>query len=186
MRTFFFALAAIVPAFAIDRAGAADEPPAFDIVRNCREEVVGGLTSIDSCTNDETDAKNELEHILAELRTDFIDVLTFYYVEQNEEWQEIIAPGGALEFCAAAQRDGRVGMLGVTSHQRRLAAEMAASGLLDLLMIRYNAAHRGAEREIFPVTTERGLPVFDEPEPDLDEADESASSTIFTSLSAAI
>jgi predicted aldo/keto reductase-like oxidoreductase len=105
------------------------------------------------------DAKSELEHILAELRTDFIDVLTFYYVEQNEEWQEIIAPGGALEFCAAAQRDGRVGLLGVTSHQRPLAAEMAASGLLDLLMIRYNAAHRGAEREIFPVTTERGLPV---------------------------
>ena len=29
MRTCIFALAAIVPAFAIDRAGAADEPPAF-------------------------------------------------------------------------------------------------------------------------------------------------------------
>ncbi len=50
-------------------------------------------------------------------------------------------------------------MLGVTSHQRRLAAEMADSGLLDMLMIRYNAAHRGAENEIFPVTTQRGLPV---------------------------
>ena len=35
-------LAAIVPAFAIDRAGAADELPAFDIARNCREEVVAG------------------------------------------------------------------------------------------------------------------------------------------------
>jgi aryl-alcohol dehydrogenase-like predicted oxidoreductase len=36
---------------------------------------------------------------------------------------------------------------------------MAASGLLDMLMIRYNAAHRGAETTIFPVTTARGLPV---------------------------
>ncbi|HTU18799.1 MAG TPA: aldo/keto reductase, partial [Gemmataceae bacterium] len=91
------------------------------------------------------DARSELEHLLAQLDTDFIDMLTFYYVEQREEWEEIIAPGGALEFCAAAQREGRIRMLGVTSHQRRLAAEMAASGLLDLLMIRYNAAHRGAE-----------------------------------------
>jgi hypothetical protein len=41
MRTFIFALAAIVPAFAIDRAGAADEPPAFDIARNCAEETAG-------------------------------------------------------------------------------------------------------------------------------------------------
>ena len=60
MRTFFFALAAIVPAFTIDQAKAADEPPAFDIARNCREEVVGAITSVDACTKDEIDAKNEL------------------------------------------------------------------------------------------------------------------------------
>ncbi|HWG44554.1 MAG TPA: aldo/keto reductase [Gemmataceae bacterium] len=106
-----------------------------------------------------TEARSEFEHMLAQLRTDTIDVLTFYYVEERAEWQQIIGAGGALEFCAAAQREGRVRLLGVTSHQRRLAAEMAASGLLDMLMIRYNAAHRGAESEIFPVTTAHGLPV---------------------------
>jgi len=37
---------------------------------------------------------------------------------------------------------------------------MAASGELDALMVRYNAAHRGAEREVFPVTQARGLPVI--------------------------
>ena len=105
------------------------------------------------------EARTELEHILKQLRTDFIDVLTFYYVEQREEWEQIIAPGGALEVCEAARREGRVRMLGVTSHQRRLAAAMAASGLLDMLMIRYNAAHRGAEAEVFPVTSASGLPV---------------------------
>ena len=50
-------------------------------------------------------------------------------------------------------------LLGLTSHQRKLAAETARSGLLDLLMIRYNAAHRGAETDIFPVTDALGLPV---------------------------
>src|SRR5205085_1186588 len=49
--------------------------------------------------------------------------------------------------------------LGLTSHQRKLAAETARSGLLDLLMIRYNAAHRGAETDVFPVTDALGLPV---------------------------
>src|SRR4029453_15953577 len=34
------------------------------------------------------------------------------------------------------------------------------SGLLDTLMLRYNAAHRGAEREVFPVTDELGLPII--------------------------
>src|SRR5207249_11238485 len=31
---------------------------------------------------------------------------------------------------------------------------------LQALMIRYNAAHRGAEREVFPVTDALGLPVI--------------------------
>jgi hypothetical protein len=60
MRTFFFALVAIVPAFAIDRAGAALELPAFDIARNCHEKVVGTITTVDACTKDEIYAKNEL------------------------------------------------------------------------------------------------------------------------------
>ena len=75
------------------------------------------------------------------------------------ELRRLDGPGGALETCAAAQGDGVVRILGLTSHQRRLAAETARSGLLDMLMIRYNAAHRGAETEVFPVTDALGMPV---------------------------
>jgi predicted aldo/keto reductase-like oxidoreductase len=106
------------------------------------------------------DAAGELKSILATLRTEYIDVLTFYYVETAGEWQVLAGPGGALDYCRAAQRDGIVRRLGLTSHQRPLAAEIARSGLLDLLMIRYNAAHRGAEREVFPVTDALGMPVI--------------------------
>lgn len=105
------------------------------------------------------EARCELEQMMAQLRTDYIDVLTFYYVEEEAEWRQIIGPGGALEFCSVAQREGRIRTIGVTSHQRRLAAAMASSGLLDLLMIRYNAAHRGAENDVFPATQALGLPV---------------------------
>jgi predicted aldo/keto reductase-like oxidoreductase len=104
-------------------------------------------------------AERELRQILDELRTEYVDVLTFYYVEEDPEWQEIIASGSALEFCRRAREQGRVRLLGLTTHQRPLAAAAARSGLLDLLMIRYNAAHRGAETEVFPVTTARGMPV---------------------------
>src|SRR5205823_6003677 len=97
--------------------------------------------------------------MLKTLRTDYLDVLTFYYVEEPQEWHQIAGPGGALEYCDAARRDGRVRLLGLTSHQRPLAAEVARSRLLDLLMVRYNAAHRGAETEVFPVTAALGLPV---------------------------
>ncbi len=106
-----------------------------------------------------SEAAAELPQILRALNTDYVDVLTFYYVEHPSEWEQIIGPGGALEYCRAAQRDGRVRLLGLTTHQRPLGAEAARSGLLDLLMIRYNAAHRGAEQDVFPVTDALGMPV---------------------------
>ncbi len=106
-----------------------------------------------------TDARHELRQILRELHTDYVDVLTFYYVEEAVEWAEIAGPDGALPFCRRAQQAGEVRVLGLTSHQRPLAAEIARTGLLDLLMIRYNAAHRGAETEVFPITQALGLPV---------------------------
>lgn len=124
--------------------------------RRRREVVV--CVQFSAVTADE--AGRELDGILDALHSEYVDILTFYYVETAAEWRAISAPRSALEYCRRAQADGRVRLLGVTSHQRPLAADMARSGLLDLLMIRYNAAHRGAEREVFPVTTALGMPVI--------------------------
>ncbi len=104
-------------------------------------------------------AARELESILIDLQTDYLDVVTYYYVEHQQEWETISSPDGAAKTLEAAKADGRVRMVGLTSHQRTLAASAASSGHLDLLMIRYNAAHRGAEQDVFPTTSAREIPV---------------------------
>jgi predicted aldo/keto reductase-like oxidoreductase len=106
------------------------------------------------------EAAGELRSVLSAIRSEYVDVLTLYYIERADEWDALRGPGGVVEYLRAAQADGVVRRLGVTSHQRPLAAAMAATGLLDCVMVRYNAAHRGAEREVFPVTTARGLPAI--------------------------
>ncbi|MEX2263383.1 MAG: aldo/keto reductase [Bryobacteraceae bacterium] len=105
------------------------------------------------------EAAREFPSILKELRTGYIDVATLYYVESGSEWDAIAGPNGALEYLEQRKREGALRMIGVTSHQRRLAASWAGTGKLDLLMVRYNAAHRGAEKDVFPVTRELGIPV---------------------------
>jgi hypothetical protein len=105
-----------------------------------REDVVvcvqfGARTAVES--------GEELRSILSALGSDYVDVVTFYYVESAEEWSEIVGPGGALAYCRDACRAGQIRRLGVTTHQRPLGAAMVQSRLLDVLMIRYNAAHRG-------------------------------------------
>jgi predicted aldo/keto reductase-like oxidoreductase len=104
-------------------------------------------------------AEREFEGLLEKLRTDYIDILTMYYVESQRQWEGLTGDGGVWEYLDGQKRAGRLRMIGVTSHQRRLAARWAGTGQLDLLMVRYNAAHRGAETEIFPVAGERGIPV---------------------------
>ena len=105
------------------------------------------------------EARRELDEALRKLKTDFLDVVTFYYVERESEWRSIAKSGGALEVLRKAQAEGKVRMIGLTTHQRKFGAQLAETGALDLLMIRYNAAHRGAEQDVFPITTRLKVPV---------------------------
>ena len=106
-----------------------------------------------------TEAEREFDWILKQTASDRLEVATMYYVESDEEWQQLIAPGGARQVLERRKREGQLSLIGVTTHQRRLAAKWATQGRLDLLMVRYNAAHRGAEQDVFPTATELGLPV---------------------------
>jgi predicted aldo/keto reductase-like oxidoreductase len=144
--------------------GAADAPGTSDAFSRALVSLGPRRESVILCVQfgarTAAEAAEEMRLILATLGTDYVDVLTLYYVEEPDEWRELARPGGVLEYCRGARRHGVIRRLGITSHQRRLAAEAARSGLIDALMIRYNAAHRGAEREVFPVTGPLGIPVI--------------------------
>lgn len=113
-------------------------------------------------------ATGELDDALRALESDYVDIVTFYYIESEAEWKRIAGRGGAYEAMLKAREQGKVRLLGMTSHQRKMAARIAATQLpnhpttqlpLDMLMLRYNAAHRGAERDVFPVTDPLKIPV---------------------------
>ena len=120
-------------------------------------------TQIKARSGDE--AERELDWILEQTGGGRVDIGTLYYVESDPEWRAITGPGGAWQALAARRQQGDLGLLGLTSHQRPLAARWAlersedGAPRLDMLMIRYNAAHTGAEEDVFPVTSEIGMPV---------------------------
>jgi predicted aldo/keto reductase-like oxidoreductase len=132
-------------------------PAAIASLGRAREDVV---VCVQLAARTGGEAKRELTSVLAALKTDHLDVLTLYYVERHEEWHALCATGGAIAYLRSAKAEGTVRRIGATSHQRTLAAAMAQSGLLDCVMVRYNAAHRGAERDMFPVTVALGMPVI--------------------------
>lgn len=56
------------------------------------------------------------------------------------------------------REQGRFRFLGISSHNRALFRRLAADGIYDVFHIRYNAAHRGAEKDIFPFLQEANAP----------------------------
>jgi len=80
-------------------------------------------------------------------------------VEHEDEWGRTLAPDGAAQALQRAKLNGRVRSIGLTSHQHYLAATIAQSGQLDMLMVRHDAAHRGAGQDVFPITKQRCMPV---------------------------
>jgi len=74
-----------------------------------------------------------------------LDVLQMFWLGKTSRW----APG-IVEELETLRAEGVTRAIGISIHNRRRAAELARSSDLDLLMLRYNAAHPGAEHDIFP------------------------------------
>ncbi len=91
------------------------------------------------------DIRRTLEKRLRQLRTDYIDVFHFLGVMKPREYA-----GKVRDDLEALRADPRVGAIAISTHDRKFAGQLAAEGAVDALMIRYNAAHRGAEEEIYP------------------------------------
>ncbi len=85
------------------------------------------------------------DKLLKELGTDYLDVLLLGWVGVGSALTE-----STQEELVKLRESGKVKAIGVSIHDRERAGKLAASSPLDLLMIRYNAAHPGAERDIFP------------------------------------
>jgi aryl-alcohol dehydrogenase-like predicted oxidoreductase len=92
-----------------------------------------------------TDVRRTLERRLRQLGTEYLDVFLFLGVMKPEE-----LPQKVLDDLRRLREEGRVRAVGLSTHDRRLAGRLAADGAVDVLMVRYNAAHRGAEKDVFP------------------------------------
>ena len=82
---------------------------------------------------------------------DYADVLILGYFSRRPPLRLI---DGALRM----KEKGLIRFIGLSSHNRKLLGELARNGEFDVMHLRYNAAHRGAETEIFPFLGEERRP----------------------------
>lgn len=85
------------------------------------------------------------ERLLKALGTDYLDLYQLYWLGKTSAWTD-----STMSELVAVRQSGKARAIGISIHDRVRAGRLAEDSPLDLLMIRYNAAHPGAEWDIFP------------------------------------
>lgn len=82
---------------------------------------------------------------------DHADVLILGYFSRQ-------VPRRLIDGALRMKEKGLVRFVGLSSHNRKLCGALAADGPFDVVHFRCNAAHRGAEKDIFPCAAGEGRP----------------------------
>jgi aryl-alcohol dehydrogenase-like predicted oxidoreductase len=88
-----------------------------------------------------------------------IDIFFIEYVHPGDDPNVIFGSGGVLDELRQWKASGLVRYVGATAHDRSLARRLAADPRVDVLMHRFNMAHRKAAREVFPAAAKAQKPV---------------------------
>jgi aryl-alcohol dehydrogenase-like predicted oxidoreductase len=89
--------------------------------------------------------KRACDRILKKLGTEYLDIFQLFWLGRTSSWTS-----STIDALVSLRESGKVRAIGISIHDRKRAGMLAENSPLDMFMIRYNAAHTGAEQDIFP------------------------------------
>ncbi len=124
---------------------------------------LGRRKDVFRATGSESRNPAEVEDYLSEvegrLSADPVDLFFAEYVHPGDDLDRLLADDGVVGLLHRWKAEGRIRYVGATAHNRPLARRLLESGRIDVLMHRYNMAHRGAEEAVLPAALARRIPV---------------------------
>lgn len=85
-------------------------------------------------TRDVEESEALFEDLLSRLRTDYVDVAFICNCDEQDDYRQIVAPGGLLDLARRLRSQGKARFIGLSGHQVPVALEAARSGHFDVLM----------------------------------------------------
>ncbi len=91
-------------------------------------------------TRDIAKVKAAFADMLSRLNTDFIDIGMIHYSDALADWQKI-ANGPVMAYAQELKAAGKIGCIGLSSHNPEVAQAAVDSGLIDVLMFSVNPCY---------------------------------------------
>lgn len=108
-------------------------------------------------------ARNELERSLQKMRTDYFDLYQLHMMTSQEDFDQAVGPGGALETLIAAREEGKVRHLGFSAHSVECALALLDHFDFDSVLFPINWAmflHGGFGPQVVKKAKEKDVSVL--------------------------
>lgn len=102
----------------------------------------------------------DLEVSLKELQRDYIDIYQCHFVHNDDDYQQVISPGGAFEGLIHAKKSGLIGHIGITSHNLDLMDRILDDGHFETIMVCFSFLEPKARKKIIPRAIENNVGVI--------------------------
>ena len=98
-----------------------------------------------------------IHQVHQQLNINIVDIFFAEYISPSDNIKQVYT---VLEELHDWKEKGLIRYVGVTTHNRPLALKLLQSGQCEVLMHRYNMAHRKAEEDVLPTALKAGIPVI--------------------------
>lgn len=89
--------------------------------------------------------KKDVEAGMKEMGVDFIELYQLHHIKNEEMLKQSLRSDGAYAVLKEMQKQGKIGFIGVTSHEPKVLEKAVATGKFDTVMTSYNYFEREAE-----------------------------------------
>ncbi len=126
------------------------------VLRRSREDVI---VATGSGSRSRKGLERVRRAICRRLGVDILDVFFAEYVDPSEHASKVFDDHGVLDLLCEWRESGAIRFTGASAHDRDLACRLVDDGRIDVLMHRYNMAHRKAAASVFPAAAAAGIPI---------------------------
>ena len=101
-------------------------------------------------SRDPEECDRNFNDMLGRVGIDRVDVLMIQNVDAEDDYQQIVGPGGLLELARRHREAGRARFFGISTHKVPIAQAALRSGLFDVLMFPVNPAFDAMPGDVSP------------------------------------
>lgn len=101
-------------------------------------------------SRDPEECGRNFDDMLSRVGIDHVDVVMIQNVDAEDDYQQMVGPGGLLEVARRHQQAGRARFLGISTHKVPIAQAALRSGLFDVLMFPVNPAFDAMPGDVSP------------------------------------